>query len=65
MWSLFGSFMHCKPSTHFPQSKLFSGLKHLPQVSPSCLVPAAISVKNENVNLGKMSLIIHEFFDVV
>ena len=65
MWLLLGSLRHFKPFAHFPQSKFVSGLKQAPQVSPSCFVPAAVFVKNENVNLGKMSLIIHEFLDVV
>ena len=40
--SLLGSFTHSKPSMHFPQSKLVSGLKQLPQTSPSCFVPGAV-----------------------
>ena len=40
--SLLGSFTHSKPSMHFPQSKLVSALKQLPQASPSCFVPGAV-----------------------
>ena len=47
--SLLGSFMHCKPSMHFPQSKLVSGLKQLPQTSPSCFVPGAVMEKTDRI----------------
>ena len=40
--SLLGSFTHSKPSMHFPQSKLVSALKQLPQASPSCFVTEAV-----------------------
>ena len=40
--SLLGSFTHSKPSMHFPQSKLVSALKQLPQTSPSFFVPGAV-----------------------
>ena len=36
--ALSGSSKHSKPSTHFPQSKLVSGLKQLPHASPSFCV---------------------------
>ena len=36
-----GSFMHSKPSSHVPQSKLLVGLKHGPHSSPSFFLVGA------------------------
>ena len=47
--SLLGSFTHFKPSMHLPQSKLVSGLKQLPQTSPSCFVPGAVMEKTDRI----------------
>ena len=57
-YSLLGSFTHSKPSMHFPQSKLVSALKQLPQASPSRFVPGAVmEITNKIKNCEQENLI--------
>ena len=59
--SFWESFIHFKSDTQVPQKKLFSGLKHDPHTSPSCLVPSSEStdVSKTKTNMYTVVLRFH------
>ena len=63
--ALSGSSTHSKPSTHFPQSKLVSGLKQLPHASPSfCVASLLVQYKLLLINAWFFLFMWHFLYSV-